>query len=191
MHEERMAANVTTQGLHGMLNGGSPPGVLDVRSAAEFATGHVPGAINIPMEELEARLADLPAGSLVVVCESGKRAEVAAGWLGDESRLTLLEGGTKAWRDGNYPLVTCTPCRWTPERQVRLIAGLLVLAATILSVLVSARWVYLAMLVGAGLTFAGASNICGMAILLAKMPWNAQRSSAVKPDAFGGLNCRS
>jgi len=186
-----MASNVNTQGLHRVLSGGSPPCVLDVRSAAEFATGHVPGAMNIPMEELEARLADVPTGPLVVVCESGKRAEIAAGWLGDESRLTLLDGGTKAWRDGGYPLVTCAPCRWTLERQVRLIAGLLVLAATILSVLISARWVYLAMLVGAGLTFAGATNICGMAILLAKMPWNAQRSSAVRPDTFGGVNCRS
>jgi rhodanese-related sulfurtransferase len=186
-----MASNLTAQGLHRRLSGGSPPGILDVRSAAEFATGHIPGAVNIPMEQVETRLADVPTGPLIVVCESGKRAEIVVGWLGDESRLRLLDGGTKAWRDGGYPLVTCAPCRWALERQVRLIAGLLVLVATVLSVLVNVRWVYLAMLVGAGLTFAGASNICAMAILLAKMPWNAQRNSAVKPEAVAGVDCRS
>ncbi len=186
-----MASNLTAQSLHRMLSGVSPPGILDVRSAAEFATGHVPGAVNIPMEQVETRLADVPAGPLVVVCESGKRAEIVAGWLGDDTRLTLLDGGTKAWRDGGYPVVTCAPCRWTLERQVRLIAGLLVLAATVMSVLLNVKWVYLAMLVGGGLTFAGATNICGMAILLAKMPWNAERNSAVKPEAVAGVNCRS
>jgi rhodanese-related sulfurtransferase len=186
-----MASNVTAQNLHEMLSGGSPPAVLDVRSAAEFATGHVPGAVNVPMEQVEMRLADVPAGPLVVVCERGKRAEIVAGWLGNEPRLTLLDGGTKAWRDGGYLLVTCAPCRWTLERQVRLIAGLIVLAGTALSVLVNMSWVYLAMLVGAGLTFAGASNICGMAILLGKMPWNAERNSAMKLRAVAGVNGRS
>jgi rhodanese-related sulfurtransferase len=186
-----MAPNVTSQNLHEMLGGGSPPAVLDVRSAAEFATGHVPGAVNIPMEQIETRLADVPTGPLVVVCERGKRAEIVVGWLGNESRLTLLEGSTKARRDGGYPVVTCAPCRRTLERQVRLIAGLLVLAGTVLSVLVNVKWVYLAMLAGGGLTFAGATNICGMAILLAKMPWNAERNSAVKPEAVAGVNCGS
>ena len=162
-----------------------------MRSVAEFATGHIPGAVNIPMEQVETRLADVPTGPLVVVCESGKRAEIVAGWLGDGSRITLLDGGTKAWRNGGYPLVTCAPCRWTLERQVRLIAGLLVLGATVLSVLVNAKWVYLATLVGAGLTVAGASNICGMAILLAKMPWNAERKSETNPEVVVGVNCRS
>ncbi len=74
---------------------------------------------------------------------------------------------------------------------MRLIAGLIVLVATLLSVLVNLNWVYLAMLVGAGLTFAGASNICGMAILLAKMPWNAERNSAAKSQAITGVNCGS
>lgn len=179
-----MASNVTAQNLHEMLSAGSPPTVLDVRSAAEFATGHVPGAVNIPMEQVEMRLADVPTGPLVLACESGKRAEIVSGWLRDESRLTLLNGGTKAWRDGGHPLVTCAPCRWTLERQVRLTAGLIVLVATLLSVSINMKWVYLAMLVGAGLTFAGASNICGMASLLAKMPWNAEQNSATKRQAI-------
>ena len=143
------------------------------------------------MEQVEARIADLPPRPLVLLCESGKRAEIVAGWLGDQSQLSLLEGGTKAWRNAGYPLVTCAPCRWTLERQVRFIAGLLVLAGTLLSVLVNVKWVYAAMLIGAGLTFAGATNICGMAILLAKMPWNSAKNSEVKVEVPFGVNCGS
>jgi rhodanese-related sulfurtransferase len=162
---------------------------LDVRSAAEFATGHVPGATNIPMEQVESRMQDLPPGPLVLICESGKRAEIVAGWLAGRREVTLLEGGTRAWRNAGYPLVECAPCRWTLERQVRLIAGSIVLAATLLAVLINPRWVYLAMLVGAGLAFAGASNICGMAILLAKMPWNSEGKAKLELKHLPDTNC--
>jgi rhodanese-related sulfurtransferase len=77
------------------------------------------------MEQIENRMADVPTGPLVLVCEAGKRAEIVAGWLGDQSDLSVLVGGTRAWRNAGYPVVACAPCRWTLERQVRLIAGLL------------------------------------------------------------------
>jgi hypothetical protein len=131
---------------------------------------------------------DLPAGPLVLTCESGKRAEIVAGWLGGRD-VTLLEGGTRAWRNAGYPLIGCAPCRWTIERQVRLIAGLIVLAGTLLAVFINARWIYLAMLVGAGLTFAGLSNICGMGILLAKLSWNAAPKSNLELKRAPNTNC--
>jgi hypothetical protein len=87
--------------------------------------------------------------------------------------------------------VSCAPCRWTLERQVRFIAGLIVLAATLLAVLVSPRWIYVAMFIGAGLTFAGATNICGMAMVLAKMPWNVTRNTAVGPANPVNQDCCS
>jgi rhodanese-related sulfurtransferase len=163
--------------------------VVDVRSAAEFATGHIPGAINIPMEQVESRMADLPDRPMVVVCEAGKRAEIVAGWLTNRSQLTVLDGGTRSWRSAGYPVVTCAPCRWPLERQVRLIAGMIVLAGTLLAVLINPRWVYLAMFIGAGLTFAGATNICGMAILLARMPWNRSRKTDTQPKPVAENCC--
>jgi hypothetical protein len=60
-----------------------------------------------------------------------------------------------------------------------------------LSVLVNAKWVYAAMFIGAGLTFAGVSNICGMGMLLAKMPWNSAQSTAGKSGISLEGNCRS
>ncbi len=184
-----MAATIRVESLREMLNASALVRTLDVRSVAEFATGHVPGAVNIPMEQVESRMADLPQGPLVLICEGGSRAEIVAGWLGGGRDVTVLEGGTRAWRNASYPLIACTPCRWTLERQVRLIAGLVVLLGTVFSILINAKWVYLALLVGAGLTFAGLTNICGMAIVLAKMPWNSAMKSKVELGNSPGANC--
>jgi len=165
--------------------------IVDVRSAAEFATGHIPGAINVPMEQVEARTADIGNGPLVIVCEAGARAAVVAGWLTERQPVSVLTGGTAAWRRAGLPLVSCAPCRWTLERQVRLGAGIIVLAATLLSVLTNAKWVYLAMFIGAGLTFAGLTNICGMAVLLARMPWNRESQTGTSAVTAVRAQCRS
>ena len=186
-----MASKFSPKVLRNLLSSSPDVGVLDVRSSAEFATGHIPGAINIPMEQIETRMADIPAAPVVLVCEAGKRAEIVAGWLADRKEVSVLEGGTQAWRGADYPVVTCAPCRWTLERQVRLIAGILVLMGTVLSLLVNTTWVYLAMFIGAGLTFAGATNICGMAILLGKMPWNSRPNSAVMRSTAAKESCCS
>jgi rhodanese-related sulfurtransferase len=148
--------------------------LIDVRSAAEFAIGHIPGAVNVPMEQVDARMADIGNGPVTVVCEAGTRAAIVAGWLSDRQPVSVLSGGTAAWRKAGLPLVACAPSRWSLERQVRFAAGLIVLTATLLAAFLHPGWLYLAMFIGAGLTFAGATNICGMAILLARMPWNRE-----------------
>lgn len=153
---------------------GAQAKLIDVRSAAEFAIGHVPGAINVPMEQVDARMADIGDGPVVILCEAGTRAAIVAGWLADRQPVSVLAGGTGAWRKAGFPMVACSPSRWSLERQVRFAAGLIVLTATALAVLFSPGWIYVAMFVGAGLTFAGATNICGMAILLGRMPWNRE-----------------
>jgi rhodanese-related sulfurtransferase len=165
--------------------------LIDVRSAAEFAVGHIPGAVNVPMEQVELRMADIGRGPVVLVCEAGSRARIVAGWLESRQPVSVLSGGTAAWRNAGLPLVTCAPCRWPLERQVRLAAGLIVFIATLLSVLVNLNWVYLAMFVGAGLTFAGATNICGMAVVLARMPWNRDGKPGAADVTSASAQCRS
>jgi hypothetical protein len=95
--------------------------------------------------------------------------------------LLLVEGGTQAWIDAGLPIVSSVSNRWSLERQVRLGAGVMVLVGTILAALGYSAWLYLAMFVGAGLTFAGLTNVCGMALLLAKLPWNRP---AAQPARF-------
>jgi rhodanese-related sulfurtransferase len=154
--------------------------LVDVRSMSEFASGHVPGAVNIPLEQLELRTDDLtPDGPVMLICQAGTRARSAADLLaGSRGELTVLEGGTDAWRNAGLPLVRCTRSRWALERQVRLGAGLLVIAGVSLGFAVSPWWFGLAGFVGCGLTFAGASNLCPMGEMLARMPWNRMRRSA-------------
>ncbi|HET9803749.1 MAG TPA: rhodanese-like domain-containing protein [Candidatus Acidoferrum sp.] len=156
---------------------------IDVRSASEFAAGHVPGAVNIPLDELETRLGDISSERpVLLICQSGKRAAMAAELLEHcRSEIALLEGGTKAWAAAGLPLVRSVKSRWSLERQVRLIAGLLVVAGVVLALFVHPALIGLCGIVGLGLTFAGATDICAMGMLLAKLPWNrAARCPAVK-----------
>lgn len=180
--------NVSTEELKTLTNTGAAR-ALDVRSAAEYAIDHIPGSINLPMEQLEARMGDLPDGPLVLVCEGGKRAQIVADWLHEHRDVTVLDGGMRSWRKDGLPTLACAPCRWSLERQVRFGAGAMVLLSALLAVLVNPRWVYLAMFVGAGLTFAGLSNICGMAMLLAKMPWNSQNRTPVGAQTLPSTKC--
>jgi len=152
---------------------------IDVRSATEFAAGHIPRAINIPMDEIENRIGDLrPELPTVLVCQSGKRASMTRSLLARRvPDLYVLSGGTDAWKMSGLPLVASTRSRWALERQVRLGAGLLVLTGVILGFLVNHAWFGLAGFVGAGLTFAGTTNFCAMAHLLALLPWNRRGSS--------------
>jgi hydroxyacylglutathione hydrolase len=83
--------------------------VLDVRSRREFATGHVPGAVHIPLGELPHRLAELPAdGTIVTQCASGGRSAIAASLLlmAGASSVENLAGGIEAWTNAGFTLTT-------------------------------------------------------------------------------------
>ncbi len=155
-------------------NPSTPTQLVDVRSGSEFAAGHIPGAVNIPMDQIEARLGDLDLNlPIVLICQTGKRARMTAGLLEPCGRqITVLDGGTKAWIEAGLPVVASVKTRWSLERQVRLGAGLLVLTGVILALTLNSLWVYLCGFVGLGLTFAGLTDICAMGIILEKMPWN-------------------
>ena len=148
--------------------------LIDVRSPSEFASGHIPGAINIPMEQIESRLDDLsPTKPITLICQVGKRARMTAGLLGPcNLEISVLEGGTGAWINSGLPTVRSIPSRWSLERQVRLGAGLLIVMALTLAICWNPRWGFLAAFVGFGLTFAGLTDICPMAELLRRLPWN-------------------
>jgi rhodanese-related sulfurtransferase len=152
----------------------TPAQLVDVRSGSEFASGHIPGAVNIPMDQIEGRLDDLDLNLLIVlICQTGNRARMTAGLLEPcQRQITVLEGGTKAWLEAGLPVVASRKTRWSLERQVRLGAGVLAMTGVILALSVNPLWILLCGFIGLGLTFAGLTDICGMAIILEKMPWN-------------------
>lgn len=88
--------------------------VLDVRTAEEFAAGHVPGAINIPHDQVEARLGELAGAKdkdVVLYCRSGRRAQAAAGVLARSgfTRLSHLEGDYPGWSEAGLPTQSTVP----------------------------------------------------------------------------------
>lgn len=173
--------NTTVRQLQEGLGAGGPkPLLVDVRSSGEFAVGHVPGAVSVPMEEAESRLDDIPKDvPVVLVCQSGNRAGMVCELIQEERpNASVLDGGVDAWITAGLPIVSTRKTRWSLERQVRLTAGLLILAGTVMSLTVASAWIYLTLFIGAGLTFAGLTNICGMAAVFAQMPWNKPKKSA-------------
>jgi phage shock protein E len=81
--------------------------VLDVRTPAEYAEGHVPGAVLLPLQELQARWEEVPEGDVLVICKTGARSATAAKALNGAGRTaTNVAGGTKAWIEAGHPVDT-------------------------------------------------------------------------------------
>jgi rhodanese-related sulfurtransferase len=153
------------------------PTLIDVRTPVEFEAGHIPGAVNVPLDELKASLDEVCSvlddhHDVVLVCRSGARAGQAQEAL-QSAGLTspaVLSGGIVDW-EKTGGAVDRGRQSWELERQVRLAAGSLVVAGVLVSTVVpEAKW--LAGFVGGGLVFAAVSNTCAMGMALAKMPWN-------------------
>ena len=152
--------------------------VVDVRTPSEYRSGHIPGSINLPLDQVDAHLRQIvrdAGGQMVLVCQSGGRAGQACQSL-TEAGLTdveVLDGGINSWTAAGAPVdMSGTGREWPIERQVRLLAGGVVL----LSVVASIGWPplrFVAGAVGAGLTGAALTNSCAMGMVLARMPFNA------------------
>lgn len=159
--------------------------LVDVREFPEFASGRVPGAKLIPLGQIESRHREIDQDhSIYVICRSGRRSAqareklLAVGFL----NVTNVAGGTDAWRSADLPIEKDANAVWDLERQVRFVAGSIVLIGVILAVFVNWYFIAIAGFVGAGLVFAAATNTCAMGMMLAKMPWNkaAQACSTSK-----------
>ncbi|MFM7866209.1 MAG: rhodanese-like domain-containing protein, partial [Planctomycetaceae bacterium] len=95
-----------------------------------------------------------------------------------------VEGGTLAWDQAGLPVVRGRRTI-SLERQVRICAGFMALTGGVLGILVHPGFAGLSAFVGAGLMFAGITDTCGMALILARMPWNQVKTTA---DTSAG-NC--
>ncbi|QHY94425.1 Inner membrane protein YgaP [Streptomyces sp. S4.7] len=157
--------------------------VIDVRTPGEYASGHLPGAHNIPLAHLHTALPALKAaatrGNLLMVCASGNRSTTACTQLAAaDIPATTLTGGTTAWTTEGHTVhrPASAQAPWPMERQVRLAAGSLV----VLGLAAGTRWHparWLSAAIGTGLVFSAATDTCGMAAALAKLPHNQPRTT--------------
>ncbi|HEU4589213.1 MAG TPA: MBL fold metallo-hydrolase [Gemmatimonadales bacterium] len=102
---------MTTDALAAALAAGRV-NLLDVRSAAEWASGHLPGALHIPLGSLEERLAELPTGRpLVVYCQGGARSAIATSLLQGHGVAAVVNvvGGFSAWAQAGRPIERGVP----------------------------------------------------------------------------------
>lgn len=148
--------------------------LIDVREYPEYAGGRVQGAKLIPLGDIDKRYAEIDRSKPVyVMCRSGKRGgeaqkKLAALGVNDVKNVS---GGIEAWKAAGLPVEKDANAVWSLERQVRFAAGALVVFGVLLS-LINPYFILLSTFVGAGLVFAAVTDTCGMALALAKMPWN-------------------
>ncbi len=172
-------SKISAKSFSDLVKGGQQIDILDVRTNIECKGERVGcNFISIPLHELDCsefvrnnkqRLSGKP---LYILCRSGGRAQRAAKALekAGMENMVIVEGGLSACAECNIPIEKSAV--WSLERQVRFTAGLLVLGGVLLGHFVSVNFYILAGAIGAGLIFAGITDWCGMAMLLARAPWN-------------------
>ena len=166
--------NVSSATLRDLLDSTEPTQVVDVRTPAEFESAHIPGSINVPLDVLRSHKDDVVSkleNDVVLVCRSGQRSTQAQQILSSAGTAArVLQNGILDWEQQGY-VVDRGRQRWDLERQVRLVAGSIVLTSVVSSVAVpKAKWIAAA--IGGGLTYAAVSNTCAMATVLSKLPYN-------------------
>ncbi|HKP44007.1 MAG TPA: rhodanese-like domain-containing protein [Mycobacterium sp.] len=170
-----MPATIDSADLRSLLDSPTPPRVIDVRTPGEFQTVHLPGAYNVPLDLLREHRDEIVSHvdqDVVLVCRSGQRATQAEETLRKAglTNVHILDGGITDWEAKGFTVKRGAQ-RWDLERQVRLVAGLIVAVSVLAGVVVpGVEW--LAFAIGAGLSIAALTNTCAMGMLLARLPYN-------------------
>lgn len=173
--------SMSPEALNDIIRFGRQIHLVDVRTPAEYRSGHATGAISIPLDELNPdslneQLGDAMAGRespLFLACQSGLRAEQAAQRLQNAGfrNLYLVDGGTEAWQKAGLPMQRCGHAI-SLERQVQIAIGALLMLKVFFGFTLHELFFAAIPLIGAGLVVAGMTRWCGMARLIAMMPWN-------------------
>jgi rhodanese-related sulfurtransferase len=149
--------------------------LIDIREPDEHAREAIPGARSVPLSRLDRSGPLGQAGQVAIFhCRSGSRTAANAGRLAAAAagEPAILAGGLMAWKAAGQPTRVDRRQPIEVMRQVQIVAGSLVLLGVLLGAFVSPWFLLLSGFVGAGLVFAGSTGWCGMALLLAKAPWN-------------------
>ena len=149
--------------------------LIDIREPDEFAREHIDGAVSLPLSRLEAGHVALRGTTPVAfTCRTGMRTnsncDRLAAHVGEPA--VVLEGGLDSWKKAGLATKADRKAPLEIMRQVQITAGSIVVAGAVLAATVSPAFIWLSAFIGAGLVFAGSTGWCGMAKLLAVMPWN-------------------
>lgn len=149
--------------------------LVDVREPDEFRFEHIGGALNIPLARVAGgALPEAQGRRIVIQCASGNRSMQACRSipLAGGDVLYNLSGGLQEWKKAGLPVAKPAKAVLPLQRQVQVAAGGVVFAGAVLALTVHPAFALIPAAVGAGLVNAGMTGWCGLALLLAKMPWN-------------------
>lgn len=150
--------------------------VVDVREEKEHQAKKIKGSILLPLGNIcQDSLKKFKDRKIVLHCQSGKRSQMACQKLvAEDDNLSIynLEGGISAWSAEGNETLSSGKFFLPIDRQVQTIIGSLTLFGSLLGYFVNPSFFFLPAFFGLGLTFAGLSGYCGLAMLLTKMPWN-------------------
>jgi rhodanese-related sulfurtransferase len=169
---------ITASELARLCAQGKQIDLIDVRTPMEFQEEHVEFARNVPLDRLDPKEimecrdcgCDEP---IYVICRSGRRGQQACEQFlqaGFENVINV-DGGTVACIDAQLPTVKGKKAI-SLERQVRMIAGMMIVAGVLLGWFVNPWLSGIAAFCGLGLLYAGITDSCAMGLILARMPWN-------------------
>jgi glyoxylase-like metal-dependent hydrolase (beta-lactamase superfamily II)/rhodanese-related sulfurtransferase len=171
-----------------LRGGNSQVKLLDVRSALEFNQVHIKDSVNVPIDMLSAKINDLSQvkQNYIVLCLTGNRSAMAADMLIQSGiqGVKVLEGGIMRWQKEGLPVIKGQG-GVSLERQVRIIAGSLVLLGILLSWFVNWAFIFISVFISCGLVYAGLSDNCLMGMLLMRLPYNRK----LYKTKLGGGTC--
>jgi rhodanese-related sulfurtransferase len=182
---------ISSSELQALLSKGTPLSLIDVRSPREYESVHAAGARLVPLDELDVNQVLSSRGGnanepIYLICAKGSRGAkacekfIAAGF----SNVFNVAGGTDAWTASGLPVVRGRSMI-SLERQFRITVGSIILLGVILGFLAHPIFFGFSAFAGAGLIFAGITDVCPLAMLIARMPWNKTRAAvacAVSPS---------
>ena len=162
--------------------------LLDVRSALEFSQEHIQDSLNIPIDMLVSKIKELSQSgqNYIVLCRTGNRSPMAADMLMQSGihGVKVMDGGMISWQKHRLPVIKGQG-GISIERQVRAVAGSLVLLGLILGLTVHRGFFGISIFVACGLIFAGLTDSCMMGMLLMKLPYNQK----LYKTKLGGGTC--
>lgn len=195
----RTPQKVSPAAVATLLQSGKPCQVLDVRSLGEWEAAHLAGATHQSLdvlnpEDWRRRAENAQQGPLFVLCQAGGRATRAASILcASGVPCSVIEGGLDAWRAAGLPVVLGRSKVLPLMRQVQIVIGLVSGVGSALAIWKDPMFGFIPLAMGAGLLFAGLSGTCGLALLMAKMPWNrgTRGSGGAPANAQPAASCCS
>lgn len=158
--------------------------LIDIRDEDEWRREHISTARSVPLQQIhpgcfrEVSLSETD--TVVFHCQSGMRTDKAAEQLKAAvypANALIMKGGLNAWKAAGYPVLEDRRQPLPLMRQVQIAAGALAFFGTLSGAFLSPVFYLIPGFVGAGLMFAGLTGWCGMAKLLAMMPWNRHQTT--------------